>query len=110
MTNELPEPRQVLLELLGMYGSQTDRQHIKKDMKRYLMSIRKDLILYGSLSEKQFHSIRKYLIYAMKGTIEQIETFFEPCIRTFRTTGRFIKKTEPESETPNTLDRFIKGS
>jgi hypothetical protein len=107
MNNERPEPRQVLLELLGMYGSQTDRLHIKKDMKRYLMSIRKDLILYGSLSEKQFHSIRKYLIYEMRGTIAQIETFFEPCIRTFKSTGRFIEKTEPKTELPNNLEKFL---
>ena len=103
MNNERPEPRQVLLELLGMYGSQTDRLHIKKDMKRYLMSIRKDLILYGSLSEKQFHSIRKYLIYEMRGTIAQIETFFEPCIRTFKSTGKFVEKTE----LPNNLEKFL---
>ena len=33
MNNEQPEPRQVLLELLEMYGDPDSRAHINSDMK-----------------------------------------------------------------------------
>ena len=81
MKNEQPEPRQVLLELLEMYGNPHNLKHINSDMKRFIRSIRTDLILNGTLSQKQFQSIRQFLIFETKGTVEQVKNFFEPCIR-----------------------------
>ena len=103
-----PEPRQVLLDLLEMYSDPLTRKHIKKDMKRYLLSIRADLIRYGTLSEKQFQSIRQYLIYETNGTLEQVRTFFQPCIRQGKAKRLNLSKPksiqEPE---PNTLEAFL---
>ena len=80
MNNE-QTPRTILLELLEMYGDPYSRKHINPDMKRYIRSLRTDLILYGSLSQDQFLSIRQFLIFETKGTVEQVRNFFEPCIR-----------------------------
>ena len=60
MNNEQPEPRKVLLELLEMYGDPHSRKHINSDMKRYIRSFRTDLILYGTLTQKQFKAIRTF--------------------------------------------------
>ena len=108
MNNEQPEPRQVLLELLEMYGDPNSRKHINSDMKRYIRSIRTDLILYGTLSQKQFQSIRQYLIYETKGTIEQVRSFFEPCIRIGRAKPLSgSPKSLEENQEPNTLEAFL---
>ena len=102
-----PEPRQVLLELLEMYGDIHSRKHISSDMKRYIRSIRTDLILYGTLSQEQFKAIRTFLIFETKGTIEQVRNFFEPCIRLGKA-KRFFGSPKSISETPvNTLERFF---
>jgi hypothetical protein len=107
MINEQPEPRIILIELLEMYGNQNNRNHIKTDMKRYLMSIRRDITLYGTLSEKQFCSIITYLKFEMKATEDKIRTFFAPCIRTGK--GKLRDVTEPKSikAEPNTLIEFL---
>ena len=76
-----PEPRTILLELLEMYGNPHSRKHISSDMKRYIRSIRTDLILYGTLSQRQFKAIRTFLVFETKGNVEQVKNFFEPCIR-----------------------------
>ena len=108
MNNEQPEPRQVLLELLEMYGDPYSRKHINSDMKRYIRDIRTDLILYGSLSQDQFQSIRQFLIFETKGTVEQVKNFFEPCIRlgkAKRLSGS--PKSLEETQKPNTLEAFL---
>ena len=108
MNNEHPEPRQVLLELLEMYGDPYSRKHISSDMKRYIRSLRTDLILYGTLSQDQFQSIRQFLIFETKGTIEQVRNFFEPCIRmgkAKRLSGS--PKSLEETQEPNTLEAFL---
>jgi len=108
MDRNQPEPKQILLELLALYSDPYSRKHIRKDMKRYLASIRSDLIQYGTLSEKQFRAIRQYLIYETKGTLEQVRNFFEPCIRHGKATRLNLSKPksiqEPE---PNTLEAFL---
>ena len=108
MNNEQPEPRQVLLELLEMYGNPHSRKHINSDMKRYIRSLRTDLILYGTLSQDQFQSIRQFLIFETKGTIEQVRNFFEPCIRIGRAKrlSGSLKSLE-ETKKPNTLEAFL---
>ena len=108
MNNEQPEPRQVLLELLEMYGDPYSRKHINSDMKRYIRSIRTDLILYGTLSQRQFKAIRTFLIFETKGTVEQVKNFFEPCIRlgkAKRLSGS--PKSLKETQEPNTLEAFL---
>ena len=108
MDRNQPEPKQILLELLALYSDPYSRKHIRKDMKRYLASIRSDLIRYGTLSEKQFRAIRQYLIYETKGTLEQVRNFFEPCIRHGKATRLNLSKPksiqEPE---PNILEAFL---
>lgn len=108
MNNEQPEPRQALLELLEMYGDPYSRKHINSDMKRYIRDIRTDLILYGTLTQKQFQSIRQFLIFETKGTIEQVRNFFEPCIRIGRAKrlSGWPKSLE-ETQEPNTLEVFL---
>ena len=102
-----PEPRTILLELLEMYGDIDSRKHINSDMKRYIRSLRTDLILYGSLSQDQFRAIRTFLIFETKGTIEQVKNFFEPCIRLGKA-KRLSGSPKSISETPvNTLERFF---
>lgn len=101
-----PEPKQILLELLALYSDPYSRKHIKKDMKRYLASIRNDLIRYGTLSEKQFRAIRQYLIYETKGSLEQVRTFFQPCIRTGK--AKRLNLSEAKEPEPNqTLENFF---
>ena len=108
MNNEQPEPRQVLLELLEMYGDPYSRKHINSDMKRYIRSLRTDLILYGSLSQDQFLSIRQFLIFETKGTVEQVRNFFEPCIRIGRAKRLSgSPKSLEETQEPNTLEAFL---
>ena len=58
-----------------MYGDPYSRKHINSDMKRYIRSLRTDLILYGTLSQDQFQSIRQFLIFEIKGTVEQVKNF-----------------------------------
>jgi len=108
MNNEHPEPRTILLELLEMYGDPHSRKHINSDMKRYIRDIRTDLILYGTLSQDQFQSIRQFLIFETKGTVEQVKNFFEPCIRlgkAKRLSGS--PKSLEETQKPNTLEAFL---
>ena len=108
MNNEQPEPRQVLLELLEMYGCPYSRNHINPDMKRYIRSLRTDLILYGTLSQDQFQSIRQFLIFETKGTVEQVRNFFEPCIRIGRAKRLYgSPKSLLETQEPNTLEAFL---
>ena len=108
MNNEQPEPRQVLLELLEMYGDPYSRKHINSDMKRYIRSLRTDLILYGTLSQDQFQSIRQFLIFETKDTIEQVRNFFEPCIRIGRAKRLSgSPKSLEETQEPNTLEAFL---
>jgi hypothetical protein len=103
-----PEPKQVLLDLLEMYSDPLTRKHIRKDMKRYLLSIRTDLIRYGTLSEKQFQSIRQYLIYETEGTIEQVRNFFKPCIRQGKAKRMSLSKPKSiQAPEPNTLEAFL---
>ena len=107
MNNE-QTPRTILLELLEMYGDPYSRKHINPDMKRYIRSLRTDLILYGSLSQDQFLSIRQFLIFETKGTVEQVRNFFEPCIRmgkAKRLSGS--PKSLEETQEPNTLEAFL---
>ncbi|PPR12386.1 MAG: hypothetical protein CFH41_00423 [Alphaproteobacteria bacterium MarineAlpha11_Bin1] len=102
-----PEPRTILLELLEMYGNPHSRKHISSDMKRYIRSIRTDLILYGTLSQRQFKAIRTFLVFETKGNVEQVKNFFEPCIRIGRA-KRLSGSPKSISETPvNTLERFF---
>ena len=102
------QPRQVLLELLEMYGDPNSRKHINSDVKRYIRDIRKDLILYGTLTQKQFQSIRQFLIFETKGTIEQVRHFFEPCIRIGRAKRLSgSPKSLEETQEPNTLEAFL---
>ena len=111
MNNEHPEPRTILLELLEMYGDPHSRKHINSDMKRYIRDIRTDLILYGTLSQDQFQSIRQFLIFEIKGTVEQVKNFFEPCIRlgkAKRLSGS--PKSLEETQKPNTLEAFLWGN
>ena len=107
MNNE-QTPRTILLELLEMYGDPYSRKHINSDMKRYIRDIRTDLILYGTLSQDQFQSIRQFLIFETKGTVEQVKNFFEPCIRlgkAKRLSGS--PKSLEETQKPNTLEAFL---
>ena len=106
MNNE-HQPRTILLELLEMYGDPYSRKHINSDMKRYIRSLRTDLILYGSLSQDQFQSIRQFLIFETKGTIEQVRNFFEPCIRIGRAKLSGSPKSLLETQEPNTLEAFL---
>lgn len=104
---EKPEPKQILLELLALYSNPYSRKHIKKDMKRYLASIRTDLIRYGTLSEKQFRAIRQYLIYETKGSLEQVRKFFEPCIRQGKAKRLNLSKTKEPETRSQTLENFF---
>ena len=107
MNNE-QTPRTILLELLEMYGDPYSRKHINPDMKRYIRSLRTDLILYGSLSQDQFQSIRQFLIFETKGTIEQVRNFFEPCIRIGRAKRLSgSPKSLKETQEPPTLEAFL---
>ena len=107
MNNE-QTPRTILLELLEMYGDPYSRKHINPDMKRYIRSLRTDLILYGSLSQDQFLSIRQFLIFETKGTVEQVRNFFEPCIRIGRAKRLSgSPKSLEETQKPNTLEAFL---
>ena len=107
MNNE-QTPRTILLELLEMYGDPYSRKHINPDMKRYIRSLRTDLILYGSLSQDQFLSIRQFLIFETKGTVEQVRNFFEPCIRIGRAKRLSgSPKSLEETQEPNTLEAFL---
>ena len=77
-------------------------------MKRYIRSFRTDLILYRTLTQKQFKAIRTFLIFETKGTVEQVRIFFEPCIRlgkAKRLSGS--PKSLKEIQEPNTLVEFF---
>ena len=102
-----PEPKEILLELLALYSDPYSRKHIKKDMKRYLASIRTDLIRYGTLSEKQFRAIRQYLIYETKGSLEQVGKFFEPCIRQGKAKRLNLSKTKEPETRSQTLENIL---
>lgn len=107
------EPREVLALLLEDYGNPLERTHIKSDMKRYLRSIRQDLIDYGNLSEKQFRSLKQYLIFEFKRDWKEIRQKFSDCIRKGKVKRRspwkpkLIEDVFGDEDCPNTLEPFI---
>ena len=106
MNNEQPEPRH--LRATGNVWRLNSQAHQLR-YEALHSDLRTDLILYGTLSQDQFQSIRQFLIFETKGTVEQVRNFFEPCIRLGKKAKRLSgsPKSLEETQEPNTLEAFL---